>query len=288
MQTAFGSRRRFHFEQQGGIEMLQTRTRRALLAVSFLLSTIAASADAQLAPAARTPPPDSTLYTTYSFAPNDTTAYLSVCGSTQESDGCYGGANLGPFGHAGALIEGNPSVDASTNTVTRFIYVVDDANAGSGVKLYVYKKTDAITPSTDTVTVTLSRSISLPLRGGSGTKTFMAANKQFLYVGTSKSPFALQIRKRDLTATQVGGFSPPSNVSGITSDGYGFITVTFGSGFAGGEYVFDPAGHLAQDGGGAEMMLGTAQGLTTADLPASGSSSFTRPKVQFKAGVAGD
>jgi hypothetical protein len=198
--------------------MSKNRTRRALLAASFTISAaVAGSADAQIATRAAAAP-DRTLFTTYAFTLDSTEAYLSVCGSTQESSGCYGSATLGPFGHIGALIEGIPSVDTSTDVVTRFIYVVDEADAGSGVKLYIYKKTDAVTPSTDVVTVKLARSMALPLGGGAGTETFMAANQKYLYVGTNRSPFAVQIRKRDLAVVQVGGFSPPISVSGITSD----------------------------------------------------------------------
>jgi hypothetical protein len=55
----------------------------------------------------------------------------------------------------------------------------------------------------------------------------------------------------------------------------------------GGNYVFDSDGNLVQDGGGAEMMLGTAQALATSSLPAGGSSSGEPLQVHFKPGIEG-
>jgi hypothetical protein len=57
----------------------------------------------------------------------------------------------------------------------------------------------------------------------------------------------------------VGGFSPPINVTAITADLYGYVTVTqasFGTG-ENGFYVFGPTGGGAEDGGGAEFLLNT-------------------------------
>ena len=51
-------------------------------------------------------PLGSTLYTTYQISSNHQTVSWIVCGSTQESEGCYGSGNLGPFGSVGALLEG--------------------------------------------------------------------------------------------------------------------------------------------------------------------------------------
>jgi hypothetical protein len=265
--------------------MFESRVRRALLAAGFLLAACG-NTHAQSIGAA-TPPPDSTLYTTYSFSNDYTNVYLSVCGSTQQSFGCYGGATLGPFGRAGALIEGDPVVNTQTQTVTRNIYVVDEADGGAGVKLYVYQKKDAVSPSFDTVTVKLINTIDLPLLGGTRVKTTMAANKQYLFIGTNKSPFAVRVQKRNLDVIQVGGFSPPINVSAITSDQYGYVTVTFGtvsgeSGF----YLFGPDGNLQEDGGGADILLGTSQGFTTANAGATGPSPAARMKVRYKSGSA--
>lgn len=105
-----------------------------------------------------------------------------------------------------------------------------------------------MSPSFDTVTVKLINTIDLPLLGGTRVKTTMAANKQYLFIGTNKSPFAVRVQKRNLDVIQVG-FSPPINVSAITSDQYGYVTVTFGtvsgeSGF----YLFGPDGNLQEDG----------------------------------------
>src|SRR6476660_2819816 len=141
--------------------------------IKHVLRTVVVAAGLCIAlTAASQPPPDSTVYTTYFIDAAHTNVSWSTFGQVGCTGGCFNGGSLGPFGKIGALMEGKPKVDRSTNTVTRNIYVLDVA-AGSNldqVQLYVYTKTDAITPDFDGVTVTLSKTISLPLRGGTFTR----------------------------------------------------------------------------------------------------------------------
>jgi hypothetical protein len=218
--------------------------------------------DSAVLPAA----PDSTLYTTYSLfgSSGDTTVSWVVCGSTQDTEGCYDSGSLGPFVGVGAMMEGTPFVNG--NVVTRAIYVVDSGSANS-VKLYVYKKVDTITADFDTATVTLARIVKLPLTGGSAALCSMAANSGFLFIGTDQSPQGISVKKSTLAVTTLGGFSPPINVLSITADQYGYVTVTQGnssgeSGFS----VFGPNGGGVEDGGGADFMLGTMQAVSPAPL----------------------
>ena len=214
-----------------------------------------------VAPAAA--PIDATLYTKYSIDRPHANVTWSVCGFLPGSSGCYGSGNLGPFGKVGGLLEGEPRTDRIANTVTRAIYVLD---VGSGpnqneVVLYVYTRVDTITSDSDTVTVTLSRTMSLPLVGGISAQTSMAANKQFLFIGTDQSPEAVEINKRTFSITQLGGFSPPINVSAGTADQYGYVTLSFGSfrtanqGFI----VCDPNGNVVEQGPGSQLMFNTLQ-----------------------------
>jgi hypothetical protein len=212
-------------------------------------------------------PPDATLYTTYNIDSAHTSVGLVVCGSLPGSEGCYGGASLGPFGKVGGLLEGDPKVDLSANTVTRAIYVVDIASGSNQneVVLDVYTKVDTITTDFDTVTVTLDRTIPLPLVGGTSvqTVTSMAANKQFLFIGTNRTPNAVEINKRNFSMVQFGGFSPPINVFAITADQYGYVTLSYGSfnGFPSGNIVVGPDGGVLGDGGGSQFMLNTIQAV---------------------------
>ncbi|RDD81214.1 hypothetical protein DVJ77_12890 [Dyella tabacisoli] len=191
---------------------------------------------------------------------------------------------MGPFGRAGALIEGNESVDATTSTVTRNIYVVDEAaGSGAGVTLYVYKKTDVVGPLFDTVTISLTNTITLPLTGGLSAKTYLAADDGFLFIGTNQSPFAVRVQKSNLAISQIGGFSPPINVSSITSNKYGYVTVTFGGiGGSDGFYVFAPNGNVTEDGGGADFMVSNSTGLSTANLAATSAIPAVRMHIQLK------
>ena len=221
-------------------------------------------------PAAASEPPDYTLYTTYSFDTGYQNVSWVVCGSTAETEGCYDAGSMGPFGRAGGLIEGIQSVNLTTSTVTRYIYVVDvAAGSGTGVTLYVYKKTDVVSSSFDTTTVTLEKTVSLPLTGGADAICSIAANTGYLFIGTNQSPFGVQVDKNNLSYVQIGGFSPPMNVTSITADRYGYVTVTFGGSIGGGFYAYGPNGDEVEDGGGSDFMLSTDIGLSTAELPTS-------------------
>jgi len=208
--------------------------------------------------------PDANLFTTYEAGTGYQNFYYFVCGSTQESLGCYGFGSLGTFGRAGAILEGDPSV--SGNTVTRNIYVVDlSPGGGDGVSLVVYKKTDSVSASNDTVTVTHTATIPLALVGGPAATAYIAGNSDFLYVGTSKSDYALQIRKGSYATIQTGFFEPAIPVSGISSDSHGNVTITFsspGSTFSG-FYSYAANGQELGDGGGSEFMVSNTTGTST-------------------------
>lgn len=260
-----------------------TSNRHALLLGSLLLGsimTLPANGQARASSASRPPvsgrigilpppifgialPPDASLYTTYSFANNYTTLNWNVC---DVSSACHGSGNLGPFGHVGAVIEGNETITG--RNVARNVYVVDDAaGSGNNVMLYVYTKTDVLASGGDTVTVSLTNSVALPLIGGSNTKTYIAGNNGFLFIGTNQSQFAIELQESNMAYGEVGGFSPPLYDSSITANKYGYATTTFGGGSDGfsGFYAFGPTGGGLEDGGGGDFMLGTLDGISTAD-----------------------
>ncbi len=213
--------------------------------------------------------PDSTLYTTYSVAPDLESASWIVCGSTAETEGCYSSGSLGPFGHIGAMLEGRPTTIG--RAVTRKIYVLDVASgsATNGVTLNVYTKTDLVSDTDDKVTVTFDRAISLPLVGGTTVVASMAENDAYLYVGTNRSTQAVSVEKHKWVVTTLGGFSPPIPVAAITANSSGFVTVTFGA--PGGEFsgfqVFGPTGAFESDGGGASFVLGDSNAVVPLPLP---------------------
>ena len=215
-------------------------------------------------------PIDAGLYTTYFLFSNNTKVSWSVCGQTKSTEGCYGSGQLGPFGKVGALLEGVPTIDSATHTVTRAIYVLDIASGTqqNGVVLSIYQKNDVITGGEDKVTVTLSGTLDLALTGGSTALASMAGNANYLVVGTSRSPFAIEITKSTLATTQFGGFSPPINVHAVTADAYGYITMEFGK-FSGTDtaiVTLGPDGALKEDGGGAWFTLNTTQAILPQNL----------------------
>ena len=212
-------------------------------------------------------PIDTTLYTRYNMDPAHTTVNWNVCGSLPGSSGCYGSGSLGPFGRVGALMEGEPKTDRNAHTVTRAIYVLDTGSGPNqnGVVLYVYTKVDTIIGDSDTVTVTLSQTINLDLVGGTNPHSAqMAANKQFLFIGTDQSPQAVQISKRTFSITQLGGFTPPINVFAILANQYGYATLSFGNFRGGGNKAFivaGPDGSDEEEGDETQFMLDTVMGL---------------------------
>jgi len=178
--------------------MSTIRLQHALMARAFIIALAALP----MSTLATTPPPDAGLYTSYSIGSGYTNVTWTVCGTTQTTEGCYGSGTLGPFGHAGAMIESSPVVDFATGTVIRYIYIVDNAATpryNTEVVLNVYKKVDVVTSSTDTVTVSLVKAVKLGIVGGAGTSAYMAANANYIYVGTSAFPFAVRIQRTNLS-----------------------------------------------------------------------------------------
>ena len=210
-------------------------------------------------------PIDGTLFTTYQISADHTKVSWVVCGSTKDSSGCYDSGTLGPFGNVGALLESAASTNVTTKTVAREIYVVDVAGGTfqTEVNLYVYTKTDIISPNEDKTVVALKDTIGLPLVGGSNVLASMAANNKFLFIGTNQTQYGVKVAKKGFSVTQTPGFDPPINVSAITADPYGYVTVTFGtfgsanSGF----YLYGPDGTVQEDGGGAPFLLNTTQAV---------------------------
>jgi hypothetical protein len=237
-----------------------------LLAVTLILLFIVALSPLQASAAA----PDATLYTSYFFNSNQyQNVTWIVCGSTQQTSGCYGSGSLGPFGRVGNMLEGNPTVNRTRNSVTRDIYVVDVAggNGGNGVVLYVYKKTDVVTASSDTITVTLTSTVTLPLNGGTNVHCSMAANKGFVFIGTDQTTQGVEVDKSNLSLTTFGGFSPPINVTSITANAYGYVTATFGAmGSEDAFITFAPNGGGEGDGGGSWFMLDTVNGVASTTI----------------------
>jgi len=250
------------------------RKQRALAAATVLLALFtSASLYGENAPAAI----DATLFTTYTSSA--TSVNWIVCGSTTQTEGCYASGSLGPFGSVGALMEGAAATKG--DVVTRAIYVLDigAGSGGTGVNLSVYKKTDTVTAETDTVSVTLTKTVALPLVGGSGALCSMAANATFVFAGTNQSSEAAEVQKFTFKVSTISAFD--SNVTSITADAYGYVTVTQGDGFS----VIGPTGELEEDGGGSPFMLNTMAGVLPSTLAGSSENQPVR-QVGYKAKAA--
>jgi len=263
--------------------MSAIRLLRALRTSATLIAFAAFPLGAQ---AAASPPPNAGLYTSYSIGSDYQNVTWTVCGTTQTTEGCYGTGTLGPFAHAAALIESSPVVDVATGTVTRYIYLADNQARppyNDFVYLYVYKKVDVVTSSTDTVTVSFVKFVSMRLLGGSGTTVFMAGNENYIYVGTSVYPFAVRIQRTNLShLVQTAQVSPEADVTAITSDFYGNVTVTFGgaTNHTAGSLQFDINGNSLGTPTTNVYMLNTSAALQTSSLPTT--DAFPAARMQIR------
>jgi len=97
------------------------------------------------------------------------------------------------------------------------------------------------------------------LVGGVGLQCYAAANSAALYLGTNASDNPLKVQKYSYLTSQIGGFSPPSPVSGISADNFGYVTVNFGEKNSYGtcSYMFGPDGSGVEDGGGHQYLPNT-------------------------------
>jgi hypothetical protein len=201
-------------------------------------------------------PIDSGLFTTYTTDDAKTTLYWIVCGSIPPGTGCYNFGQLGPFGEIGSIVEGGKVYNKAKGTVTRHLYVVDQAygSGQNGVAVYDYKRVDTIVDAYDTATFTLVKTVSLPLTGGSSATAFMASNEGYLVIGTSMTAVPVEVAKSNYAVTQIAIISQIPN--SITADSYGYVTVTSPHGF----FVVGPDGTLREDGGGSPFTVNTIQG----------------------------
>ena len=201
--------------------------------------------------------PDANLFTTYNADSAKTTLYWTTCGSIPPGTGCYASGQFGTFGQIGSVIEGTKTYNATTGTITRRIYIIDQAY-GPGkdeVALFDYKRVDLIVNGSDSVTTTLAKRLVLPLTGGSSATVFVGANRGYLLIGTSMSNIPVEVTKITHVVTPMNIISqvPVS----ITADNYGFITVTSENGF----FVVGPNGQLQEDGGGAPFTVNEIMGV---------------------------
>jgi hypothetical protein len=199
---------------------------------------------------------DSGLFTTYTMDTAKTTLSWIVCGSISGGSGCYSSGQLGPFGRVGSIVESAKIYDVHEGTVTRHLYVIDQAY-GSGqnsVALYVYQRVDTIASSFDTTTFTLEKTISLPLIGGSSAVVFVAANQGFLVIGTSNSAVPIEVNKHTFVITPLTIISQIPN--SITADNYGYVVVRSANEF----FVVGPSGAIQEDGGGSPFTINALLG----------------------------
>ncbi len=201
-------------------------------------------------------PIDSGLFTTYTTDNAKTTLHWSICGSISTGSGCYSSGQMGPFGKIGSVVEGSKAYNNVKGTITRHIYVIDQeyGSGQNGIALYDYQRVDTIANAYDSANVTLAKTVSLPLTGGSSALVFVGANKGYLVIGTNMSAIPVKVTKSNYAITPLNIISQiPDSIS---ADNYGFITVTSPFGF----FVVGPNGAVQEDGGGSPFTVNSILG----------------------------
>jgi len=197
--------------------------------------------------------PDSTLFTTYEVNQALTQISWVTCGSLPQSEGCYGSGNFGPFTDACAIVQSVPG-PLNFNTVVRYIYIFDTGSGANGATLTAYKRTDVVGSTNDTITIVTLDVVPLPtLVGGPGVTCSMAQNPSYVYAATNQSTTAAAINKMTFSVSSAG--ITEGNVTAITADSYGYVTIRQGSGFSAGFTVYGPNGQEEEDGGGSSFMI---------------------------------
>ena len=208
--------------------------------------------------------PDSTLYTYYETN-QPTELHWVTCGSLPLSEGCYGSGSLGPFTNACAIVQSVPGA-INPFTVVRYIYVLDTGSQANGMTLTAYKRTDSLTQSNDTITIQTLATVPLPsLVGGSGVTCMMVQNPTNVYAASNQSSDAVSINKTTYAVNTVGEVF--GNVTAITADSYGYVTINQEQNGTYGNTVYGPNGQLEGDGGGAYFMINPIDAVNPANYP---------------------
>jgi hypothetical protein len=203
---------------------------------------------------------DERLYTNYNTFSGGQVNW-SVCGILGTSFGCFQGGNFqglnGGFGKVAALLQTRPVAEAAPNTISRDIYIVDtqDGPNKTDVFLYIFRRTEVITPVSYQVSTALTRRVTLPLVGGPSAIASMAANDPLVVIGTNLSPDVAVYHKGGFTAG--GSDMPVPNVLAITADERGNINISSADFFA----QIGPSGKLQKYGGGSSFLLNSTNGF---------------------------
>ena len=257
--------------------MSHLRAHFTLAALALLLAVASVPAQAQIKL------PDSTLYTNYNAGNPATQISWSVCGSTPQTEGCYGHGTLGPFANACSIVESVPA-PLNLNTTLRYIYVLDEGSTSGAATLTMYKRTDMVTQTYDYTTVTQLAVVPLTgLVAGPGATCAMVQNPTNVYATTYQGQSVAVVNKSTYAASYVGGFG--TNVSAITADSYGFVTIDWGSGFGDENATYGPNGQLQGSGGGTYWMINPVDGVNPAGFPQFDGASMPERGWHYKSGA---
>jgi hypothetical protein len=240
---------------------------RRYCAHSFVFAAALLVAFAMALPAyAQNKNPDSTLFTIYNYGQQPPTeiSWLT-CGSLPQSEGCYGSGSFQGFTNICSVVQSVPGA-INLNTVLRYIYIRDTGSSAGGATLTAYKRTDAVSQTSDTITITMVAVVPLPqLVGGTGVTCYSAQNPDYVYAGTNQSTTAVAINKTNYSVSTAGDI--PGTVAAITADSYGYVTIVQLQNGIPGFTTYAPNGEGEEDGGGSYFMINPIDGVNPTNYP---------------------
>jgi hypothetical protein len=197
------------------------------------------------------------LYTTYTFN-GPTQVDLATCGSTNTSQGCFGGASLVGLSGVCSLLTGPTTTNG--NVATQRLYLLQTGSDVSPVvTLKVYNKTVSAqpvmvgpNPSTKVTTaVSLFRSVNIAsLKGGSKATCSMVANASSIFISTSATQHVVQLDKKKFIGHPIGG----GPLREMTADENGYVTLNF-EGRNPTQHIFGSDGKQVEFGGLANPLV---------------------------------
>jgi hypothetical protein len=192
-----------------------------------------------------------TLYTKYVLV-GGTGIGWTRCGTATGSYACFGSGTIAGFDRPCALLEGSQTAIGST--ISNEIYVLDSGGRSLPyASLRVFKATSTVLGETVSTQIDFEQSVRLPIPSSPRVACLMAANQDYIYVGTSESA-AIPVKRSDFSLPTSAGYLGDLRLITVNNALFGVITYGPLTGFGGAFGQFNPTGQIEDYGGGAAFL----------------------------------
>jgi hypothetical protein len=206
--------------------------------------------------------PDVNLVTEYSSADGTGIQWIECGVLANGINGCFSSGTLHGLKKPCSITEGQEAVmNMNGQYITSTpVYVLDaGTKTGDQLTLDVYIETKNVRTNTVSTSFKLTSQVVLPVVAGPTATCAMSANNTALLAGTNVDPHAVKVTLSNLSVFQYGAFSPPINVTAITQNENGYISIQYGGGEDSGFLLIAPDGSTSEDGGGTPFLINPAE-----------------------------